>query len=231
MRSPVVVLLPPSESKRPGGSGDWAPPSGRFAELGPGRADVAAALAAAMTDPAVAGRLTGVAGEARRPGRGRQRRHGRRRHPASVATLLRCGVGAPRPFLPGRPRPAPGPLDRGRLGARGTVRLRRPRSRLQMHTGRPPGPARPPGRLLAPAGHRRPGRPRHRRGRVGSSPRQPRPGRRPRRPRCPHGHTGAAGDRRRPGGRTAGSALPPISAKPTPVTCCRRWAMTFSAES
>ena len=31
--------------------------------------------------------------------------------------------------------------------------------------------------------------------------------------------------------RTAGSALPPISAKPTPLTCDSRWLITFCAES
>lgn len=57
------MLLPPSEGKRPGGQGRWAPGSGRFGRrLGPRRAELAAHLAAAMADTSEAGRLTGVSG-------------------------------------------------------------------------------------------------------------------------------------------------------------------------
>ena len=58
-----MILLPPSEGKTPGGTGRWKPGAGRFAALGPTRAGVAAALATAMADPALARKLTGLSGE------------------------------------------------------------------------------------------------------------------------------------------------------------------------
>jgi uncharacterized protein len=79
MSPPVVILLPPSEGKQPGGTGRWSPRTGRFASLGDARAEVALALASAMDDETVASRLTGVGGEL-----------GRRARQANVHT-----VGAP----------------------------------------------------------------------------------------------------------------------------------------
>lgn len=46
----VLVLLPPSEGKAPGGRGRWSPDSGAFADLGPARRQVAEAAAAALAD-------------------------------------------------------------------------------------------------------------------------------------------------------------------------------------
>jgi cytoplasmic iron level regulating protein YaaA (DUF328/UPF0246 family) len=63
--APVVILLPPSEGKQPGGTGRWSPRMGRFAGLGPARLAVAGALADAMDDEQAAARLTGVSGEMR----------------------------------------------------------------------------------------------------------------------------------------------------------------------
>ena len=63
----MVMLLPPSESKRPGGRGHWRPGSGRFGRrLGRQRSQLAGRLTEAMGDEEVAARLTGVAGERRR---------------------------------------------------------------------------------------------------------------------------------------------------------------------
>lgn len=44
---PVIVLLPPSEGKAPGGRGRWSPASGAFARLAPARTAVAEAVLAA----------------------------------------------------------------------------------------------------------------------------------------------------------------------------------------
>jgi cytoplasmic iron level regulating protein YaaA (DUF328/UPF0246 family) len=46
----VLVLLPPSEGKAPGGRGRWSPDSGAFADLGPERRKVAEAAVAALPD-------------------------------------------------------------------------------------------------------------------------------------------------------------------------------------
>ena len=54
-----LILLPPSEGKRPGGRGAWDPARGLPGLEGP-RREVAAALAAAMEDPATAGSVTGL---------------------------------------------------------------------------------------------------------------------------------------------------------------------------
>ena len=59
-----LYLLPPSETKTAGGSGSFEAASGRFAHLGPQRATVAVALAAAMDDSASIATITGL-----RPGR------------------------------------------------------------------------------------------------------------------------------------------------------------------
>lgn len=59
----LILLLPPSESKCPGGTGRWDPESGRFAALGEARAEVAAALGGAMSDPDRVAKLTGLRGE------------------------------------------------------------------------------------------------------------------------------------------------------------------------
>lgn len=58
-----LLLLPPSESKHPGGTGAWDPATGRLAALGTARAEVAAALAAEMADPARVAKLTGLRNE------------------------------------------------------------------------------------------------------------------------------------------------------------------------
>lgn len=55
-----VFLLPPSEAKNAGGSGSFEAPSGHFASLAPRRAEVAAALAAAMDDPEAVATITGL---------------------------------------------------------------------------------------------------------------------------------------------------------------------------
>lgn len=58
-----LFLLPPSEGKRPGGTGRFAPASGCFPGLAEPRRAVAAALAVAMDDPAVRVAVTGLQGE------------------------------------------------------------------------------------------------------------------------------------------------------------------------
>lgn len=55
-----LVLLPPSEAKRPGGAGAFVPESGQFAGLGAARRRVASALAMAMAEPASIASLTGL---------------------------------------------------------------------------------------------------------------------------------------------------------------------------
>ncbi len=57
-----VLLLPPSEGKRPGGTRPWELGSGTFPQLATRRRTVAEALAAAMADPLLAAKLTGVQG-------------------------------------------------------------------------------------------------------------------------------------------------------------------------
>lgn len=47
----MVVLLPPSEGKAPGGEGRWTPRSGAFAQLASARGEVVAAYAAALDGP------------------------------------------------------------------------------------------------------------------------------------------------------------------------------------
>ena len=64
MAAPVVILLPPSEGKAPGGAGRWRPASGRFASLAPARRLVAGELAAAMVDDGSAAAVCGVRGVA-----------------------------------------------------------------------------------------------------------------------------------------------------------------------
>lgn len=75
----ALILLPPSETKRAGGTGRFDPASGRFAALDGGRFHVAAALSAAMGDPGAVRSLTGLRPE---------------RAGAAVAAN-RCVVGAP----------------------------------------------------------------------------------------------------------------------------------------
>jgi cytoplasmic iron level regulating protein YaaA (DUF328/UPF0246 family) len=59
-----VFLLPPSETKRPGGDGDpWDPGRGTFATLARERRSVAASLRKAMGDEVTAARLTGLSGQ------------------------------------------------------------------------------------------------------------------------------------------------------------------------
>jgi len=58
-----VILLPPSETKHAGGTGSFDPASGHFFELARLREEVAAALAAAMDDPATRAGITGLSGE------------------------------------------------------------------------------------------------------------------------------------------------------------------------
>lgn len=63
----MIVLLPPSEGKAPGGRGRWSPASGSFAQLGPARAAVAdAVLAAPPTVFGAGGELAERAAEAAR---------------------------------------------------------------------------------------------------------------------------------------------------------------------
>lgn len=59
---PLVLLLPPSERKHPGGTGAWRPDGGRVPGLGPRRAEVAAALARLRGPAALA--VTKLRGEA-----------------------------------------------------------------------------------------------------------------------------------------------------------------------
>jgi uncharacterized protein len=61
---PIVLLLPPSEGKAPGGTGRWATDDGRFPELAKARHEVAAALADAMVDDKAAARITALRGPA-----------------------------------------------------------------------------------------------------------------------------------------------------------------------
>jgi cytoplasmic iron level regulating protein YaaA (DUF328/UPF0246 family) len=61
---PIVLLLPPSEGKAPGGKGRWATDDGRFPELAKARHEVAAALVDAMDDEAGATRVTSLRGPA-----------------------------------------------------------------------------------------------------------------------------------------------------------------------
>jgi cytoplasmic iron level regulating protein YaaA (DUF328/UPF0246 family) len=56
----LLMLLPPSEGKAPGGRGSWAPGTGTFAMLEAARSEVAAELAAAMSDDALAAKLVGL---------------------------------------------------------------------------------------------------------------------------------------------------------------------------
>lgn len=58
-----LLLLPPSEGKGPGGRGGWDPAVGQHRPIAEGRAEVAAALASAMAEPALVARLTGLRGE------------------------------------------------------------------------------------------------------------------------------------------------------------------------
>lgn len=58
-----VFLLPPSESKRVGGTGAFVAASGRFSALSKQRAAVAAALSETAGDPGALARLTGVRSE------------------------------------------------------------------------------------------------------------------------------------------------------------------------
>jgi cytoplasmic iron level regulating protein YaaA (DUF328/UPF0246 family) len=62
----ALILLPSSETKAPGGSGSWDPAAGRAEGdlLARRRTEVARALAAAMDDPHLAARITGVRGAA-----------------------------------------------------------------------------------------------------------------------------------------------------------------------
>ena len=46
-----LILVPPSEGKRSGGTGNWDPRSGRFATLAPQRAALIAALRTAVPEP------------------------------------------------------------------------------------------------------------------------------------------------------------------------------------
>jgi cytoplasmic iron level regulating protein YaaA (DUF328/UPF0246 family) len=59
---PVVLLLPPSEGKAPGGTGAWTADAGRFSQLAESRQAVAEALAAAMSDADLAARISGLHG-------------------------------------------------------------------------------------------------------------------------------------------------------------------------
>jgi cytoplasmic iron level regulating protein YaaA (DUF328/UPF0246 family) len=62
----ALILLPSSETKAPGGSGSWDPAAGRSEGdlMAQRRTEVARALAAAMDDPDLAARITGVRGAA-----------------------------------------------------------------------------------------------------------------------------------------------------------------------
>jgi cytoplasmic iron level regulating protein YaaA (DUF328/UPF0246 family) len=59
---PVVLLVPPSEGKAPGGTGAWTVDAGRFPDLADARDEVARALAEAMRDAELAARISGLQG-------------------------------------------------------------------------------------------------------------------------------------------------------------------------